>query len=57
MKEIKNPKQITLENMNQDAEEYIVKLQSEFQEQLKAYKFMNNYWTMLWFLRARNFHY
>lgn len=57
MKEIKNPKQITLENMTADAEEYMLKLQSEFQVQLDKYPFMNNQWTMLWFLRARNFNY
>jgi hypothetical protein len=47
MKEIKNPKQITLENMTADAEEYMLKLQSEFQDQLDKYPFMNNQWTML----------
>lgn len=55
LKKIKNPREITLETLTPESKEYIDFLKKEYKSWLEKFPKLNTTWTLLRFLRARDF--
>lgn len=55
LKSIKTPRSMTLDNLTPEAKEYVDYLKSKFKVRLEKWPYLNNTWSLLRFLRARDF--
>lgn len=55
LKPINNPRDMFLETVTPEAMEYVNYLKKEYKERLEKYMYLNNTWSMLRYLRARDF--
>lgn len=52
---INNPWEKTMDNLNQDVSLYVDFLKDRYQKELKNFWFLNNTWSLLRILKARDF--
>jgi hypothetical protein len=52
---IANPREKTLDNLTEDVMAYVDYIKDKYQQDIKNYWFLNNTWSLLRILRARDF--